>query len=137
MRYYSDELKQFFDTEESLLSAEETARQKQESAKATKAKYAKAVEDADKAVDNAYEALKNAKAEVQKLQEEYDKKVDSIMNPVREHLKLMQKERADAIRAFNEKYGVYTTTYTGNKALNEFLKLDDFCNNFFDRRFFF
>ena len=137
MRYYSDELKQFFDTEESLLAAEETARQKQESAKATKAKYAKAIEEADKAVDDAYEALKNAKIEVEKLQKEYDEKVHSIMNPVREHLKLMQKERADAIRAFNEKYGVYTTTYTGNKALNEFMKLNDFCNNFFDRRFFF
>ena len=44
MRFYSDELKQFFDTEEALLSAEETAKQKKEAAKETKAKLAKAVE---------------------------------------------------------------------------------------------
>ena len=133
MRYYSDELKKFFDTEESLLAEEEKARVEAEEKKVTKAKLAKAVENADKALDNAYEALQNAKLEVEKLQQEYDEKVDSIMNPVIRHLKLMQKERADAIKAFNEKFGVYTTTYTGNEAFNELVKMEKIFDNIFKR----
>lgn len=133
MKFYSEELKKFFDTEEQCIAEEERSRVEAEEKKVTKAKLAKAIEEADKALDNAYEDLKNAKLEVEKLQQEYDEKVDSIMNPVREHLKLMQKERADAIKEFNEKFGVYTTTYTGNEALNEMLKMDKIFDNFFKR----
>ena len=137
MKFYSEELKQFFDTEEKCLAEEEKARIKAEEKKITKAKLAKAVEDADKALDNAYESLEKAKTEVKELQKEYDAKVDAIMNPVIEHLKLMQKERADAIKLFNDKFGVYTTTYSGNEALNEMLKMDKIFDNFFNfQRFY-
>ena len=136
MRFYSDELKQFFDTEEALLSAEETAKQKKEAAKETKAKLAKAVEDADKALDDAYVALDEAKKEVEKLQKEYNEKVDAIMNPARDLIKECTKNRAEAIRAFNEKFGVYTTTYTGNKALNEMLKIDKLMDSMFKKFWF-
>ena len=136
MRYYSDELKQFFDTEEKLLAEEEKARQATEEKKITKAKLAKAVEDADRALDNAYESLEKAKAEVEELQKEYDAKVDAIMNPVKDHLKLMQRQRADAIKAFNDKFGVYTTTYTGNKALNEMIKMEKIFDNIFKRFYY-
>lgn len=135
MKFYSEELKQFFDTEEKCLAEEEKARVAAEEKKVTKAKLAKAVEDADRALDNAYESLEKAKAEVEKLQKEYDAKVDAIMNPVKDHLKLMQRQRADAIKQFNDKFGVYTTTYTGNKALNEMIKMDKIFDNIF-RRFY-
>ena len=61
MKFYSEELKQFFDTEEKCLAEEEKARIKAEEKKITKAKLAKAVEDADKALDKAYEDLEEAK----------------------------------------------------------------------------
>lgn len=133
MRYYSDELKKFFDTEESLLAEEEKARVEAEEKKITKAKLAKAVEDADKALDNAYECLGEAKKKVAELQKEYDEKVDAIMNPARDLIKECTKARAEAIKAFNDKFGVYTTTYTGNKALNEFAKTANMIDQFWKR----
>lgn len=136
MRYYSDELKKFFDTEEKLLAEEEAARVAAEEKKVTKAKLAKAVEDADKALDNAYECLEEAKKKVAELQKEYDEKIDAIMNPARDLIKECTKARADAIKAFNDKFGVYTTTYTGNKALNEMLKMDKIFDNIFNRFYY-
>ena len=128
MRFYSDELKEFFDTQEQCLAAEETARVEAEEKKVTKAKLAKAIDDADKALDEAYEGLKLAKEQVEELQKEYDSKVDEIMNPAHDRIKECTKARADAIKEFNDKFGVYTTTYTGNKVLQEFVKMDDAFN---------
>lgn len=133
MRYYSDELKQFFDTEEKLLAEEEKARVEAEEKKVTKAKLAKAVEDADKALDNAYECLEGAKKKVAELQKEYDEKVDAIMNPARDLIKECTRARAEAIKAFNDNFGVYTTTYSGNKALNEFAKTANIIDQFWKR----
>lgn len=133
MRYYSDELKKFFNTEESLLAEEEKARVEAEEKKVTKAKLAKAVEDADKDLDEAYAGLEAAKQQVAELQKEYDEKVDAIMNPARDLIKKCTKARADAIKAFNDKFGVYTTTYTGNKALNEMIKTEKIFDNIFKR----
>lgn len=136
MRYYSDELKEFFDTEESLLAEEEKARVEAEEKKVTKAKLAKAVEDADKNLDEAYAGLEAAKQQVAELQKEYDEKVDAIMNPARDLIKECAKARAAAIKSFNDKFGVYTTTYTGNKALNEMVKMEKIFDNIFKRFYY-
>ena len=136
MRYYSDELKQFFDTEEKLLAEEEKARQAAEEKKVTKAKLAKAVEDAEKDLDEAYAGLKSAEEKVGELQKEYDAKVDAIMTPAHDRIKECAKARAEAIKKFNDKFGVYTTTYSGNKALNEFAKIDDMINQFWKRFYY-
>jgi DNA repair ATPase RecN len=133
MKFYSEELKEFFDTEEQCLAEEEKARVEAEEKKVTKAKLAKAIEDADKDLDEACAGLEVAKQQVAELQKEYDEKVDAIMNPARDLIKECTKARADAIKAFNDKFGVYTTTYTGNKALNEFAKLDNMMNQLWKR----
>lgn len=133
MRFYSDDLKKFFDTEEQCLAEEEKARIEAEEKKVTKAKLAKAVEDAEKDLDEAYENLKWAKEKVAELQKEYDEKVDAIMNPVQNEIKECTKARADAIKEFNDNFGVYTTTYTGNKALNELAKAEEMLNKFWKR----
>lgn len=133
MKFYSEELKRFFDTEEQCLAEEEKARQKAEEKKVTKAKLAKAIEDAEKDLDEAYAGLEEAKQKVAELQKEYDEKVDAIMNPARDLIKECTKNRAEAIKTFNEKFGVYTTTYTGNKALNEMVKMDKIFDNLFNK----
>ena len=133
MRFYSDELKKFFDTEEQCLAEEEKARQEAEEKKITKAKLAKAVEDADKDLDEAYAGLEEAKKQVAELQKEYDEKVDAIMNPAYDLIKECTKARANAIKQFNDNFGVYTTTYTGNKALNEFAKTASMIDQFWKR----
>jgi len=136
MRFYSDELKRFFETEEECLSAEEQARVAAEEKKVTKAKLAKAVEDADKALDKAYENLKLAEEQVAKLQKEYDDKVDAIMTPAHDEIKACAKARAEAIKDFNDNFGAYTTTYSGNKAIQELDKLDSMINQFWKRFYF-
>ena len=130
MKFYSEALKQFFDTEADCLSAEETARQEAESKKATKAKYAKAVKDAEEALKAAYKKVADARDAVRELQKEYDERVDAIMDPALEEAKQCLNARKEAIRAFNEKYGTYTTTYTGNEALQEY---ESIMKNFFNR----
>jgi hypothetical protein len=80
--------------------------------------------------------LEEAKKQVAELQKEYDAKVDDIMNPVYNEVKECTKNRADAIKNFNDKYGVYTTTYNGNKALNEMLKMEKLLNNMFKKFYF-
>lgn len=125
MRYYSDELKKFFDSEKECRDAELKAKEAVERNKVTKASMAKAVEEADKQVELAYEELEQAKAKVKELQKKYDAEVDSIMNPVMETINKRVEDRTKAIQEFNKKFGVYTTTYSGNKAINEFLKTSD------------
>lgn len=136
MKFYSEELKKFFETEEQCLAEEEKARVAAEEKKVTKAKLAKAVEDADKALDKAYENLKAAEEQVAKLQKEYDDKVDAIMTPAHDEIKACAKARAEAIKDFNDNFGVYTTTYSGNKALNEFAKVENMINQFWKRFYF-
>ena len=133
MRFYSDELKRFFDTAEKCMAAEEEARVAAEEKKVTKAKLAKAVEDADKALDLAYEELGKAKAQAEELQKEYTEKVHSVMAPARDKIKECATARAAAIKEFNDNFGVYTTTYSGNKALNELSKIDNMVNQFWKR----
>lgn len=132
MRFYSDELKKFFDTEAQCLAEEEKARVVAEEKKVTKAKLAKAVEDADKALDSAYEAFESAKKKVAELQKEYDAKVDAIMTPTRELITECIRNRAETIRQFNDKFGPYTTTYIGNKAVNEMFKATNLFDNLFN-----
>lgn len=131
MRYYSDTLKKFFDTEEQCLTAEQTDAQEKELAKVTKAKLAKAVDDADKAVDDAYKGFSEAKDKVAELQKEYDNKVDEILNPAKDKVLSALNARREAIVNFNKKYGPYTTVYTGDKATNELSKLISNFNKMF------
>lgn len=133
MKFYSEQLKQFFDTEEQCLAEEEKARNAAEEKKITKAKLAKAVDDAEKDLDEAYTGLEEAKKQVAELQKEYDAKVDAIMNPAIDRIKECVAARAAAIKNFNDNFGVYTTTYTGNKALNELAKMDKIFDNIFSR----
>lgn len=128
MKFYSEELKKFFETQEQCLAAEEKARIDAEEKNITKAKLAKAIDDAEKLVDEAYEELELAKKQVCELQAEYDAKVDNIMTPAVNKVSESTKIRAEAIKKFNDNYGVYTTTYTGNKALNEYLKIENMMN---------
>ena len=122
MRYYSDELKKFFETEKECKDAEAKAKELAEKNKSTKATMAKAVEEADLRLDLAYKELEQAKKHVKELQKMYDAEVDNVMNPVMENINKCLDDRQKAIQAFNQKFGAYTTTDSGNTAIDEFLK---------------
>jgi hypothetical protein len=140
MRYYSDELKKFFDTEEECKKAESLAQTDKQLKKVKKTAMAKAVEEAETSLDNAYKEFEDAKkrveelqkefdAKVAEIQQEYDSQVDAIMNPARGKVKECLKTREDAIKSFNKEFGTYTTTYTGDKA---FSMIDKLLESFFN-----
>ena len=67
------------------------------------------MEEYEKAKDKAAEILDKSNAEVEK-----------ILKDAKDVIKKAEEERYKAIRLFNEKFGAYTTTYNGEKALKEF-----------------
>lgn len=138
MKYFSEKLNKAFDTEQLCLDAEaqyekEQAEQKkkEELAIATKKEMANAIEKADQEIDMAYDSYNKAVKQVEELKKEYDKKAEEILKPAREAIKDAQKKRFNALKEFNQKYGTYTKTYTGDKALKEFNRLDSLFDVFF------
>ena len=143
MKYFSEMLNKFFDEEKELTEAEANYEKLQQEKEEEKAKekqnkklMAQAIEEADKEIDEAQEnyirATKEAKELIKQSTEEADKK---LIIPAQERLKDARQKRYDAIKQFNEKYGPYSVTYTGNKAYTEFKRNYDFINQFFDNFF--
>ena len=122
MKYYSEKLGKLFDTSAELEEKEALYVKEQTTKAATKSKLAKEVSEAQEALDAAYDAFELAKKEVAELQKEYDKKVDEILDPVVENVRKCNERKAKAIKQFNDAYGPYTTTYTGDRALKEWAK---------------
>ena len=126
MKYYSEELKKVFDTKEELEKAEEQKKQelvKKENAAAIvskeKKELAKKIETADQELTEAYSNLDAAREKAREIQKEALKKIEDILRPAEEEVKSAQCRKLDAVREFNKKYGVFTTTLTGQKAAEE------------------
>lgn len=131
MKYYSEVLHKTFDNEKECLKAEETFAEQQkkevaakkaeeEALSKTKKELAKAIEEADKAIDEANKLYDVAQDEAAKILEESNKQVTDILEAARGKVAEAHKQKLEAVRAFNEKFGAYTTTVTGQKAVDEF-----------------
>ena len=138
MKYYSEKLNKTFDTEADCLAAEKkheeelAAKKKQEEqALATKKELAKEIESAEEKVNLAYKDYDAAVEAVKKLREEFNKKAEEILNPAKEAISKAQEDRYKAIRAFNERYGVYTTTLSGDKAAKELDRITHWIDSVF------
>lgn len=77
--------------------------------------------------------------EYEKVREEARKKVATAQEEAKQMLKEAEEkyseasnERYKAIQNFNEEFGVYTTTYTGKKALEEYNRVSRSMNRFFN-----
>lgn len=132
MKYYSEILKKMYDSEKDLLEAEKKSADLKEKVEATKKALAKKVQDADARLDVARDAYKEAEEEAAKILEEAISKIKDIIEPAKEEIKDAKYARAEAIREFNSKYGAYTTTYNGEKALKEYESFVDQINNTFE-----
>lgn len=140
MKYYSEELDQFFDSEKDLQEAEKECLKenatdcgvgcdldgyevkeldKELSNVKSKKELADDVEKSDEALKEARELYDIAEHQVQELSKEYLAKVDAIMKEAKERLKKAETDRYNAIKAFNDSYGVYRVTYTGTKAAED------------------
>ena len=148
MRYYSDLTKKMYDTEKELCEAEdcyknEQEKKLQESTKVSnrKKELAKNVQDADDKVIAARNAYDIALQDIEKLSKEYTKKCDSIMDEAKKALNDAEREKYEAVLAFNKEFGPYTTTYTGEKASEQFNRiskqLERSCSKLFNDIFWF
>lgn len=139
MKYYSDLTKKIYESEKELNEAEEQVR-KEEAEKEKKAslvskdkkELANAIDRAEVALDEAYKNLDVARESARDVQKEALKQIERILRPAEERVKQAQAEKLDAVRKFNEKYGVYTTTLTGAKAAEEMSRVWRAFDKFFD-----
>lgn len=135
MKYYSEILKKNFDTVEACNAAEKECQELQTKQTNEKKTLAKAVQDAEAKVDTAYKNIDAVTEKAKELSDKYLKELNEMLDPAKAALKEAQAERVNAIREFNNKFGVYTTHYTGDKAVDEFTRttrmLNEFCKRFF------
>lgn len=123
MKYYSEVLKKVFDTPEALKEAEADSKRAEVKKEETRKALAARVEQAQSCIDKAYEDYDKALEEVQRILDDSNEKAEAIIKAAKEVVKDAESKKVEAIKAFNEKFGPYTTTYTGDKAKHEFDKL--------------
>lgn len=152
--FMSDILGKTFDSEEECIKAEKEHEAKllvEEDAKKKVSKeisaqkklladnIAKADEELTKALE-AYEVSKNdvkdlydeARDEINDIISEVKAEAEEILAPTRSAVKDAQKAKLDAVSAFNKKFGAYEVKYTGEKAMNEYHRITNYVNSYFN-----
>lgn len=135
MKYYSETLKQLFDTEDALLSAEVEAAKEKAAKEETKKSVAKEIEDAEVAVDNAYKALEEAKKVCAEILESSNKQVSDILENAKRTVADAEEARASAIKKFNKQFGPYQANYSGERAVREAERVNKLINGMFGLMF--
>ena len=140
--FYSKVLNKPFDTVEKLKQAEaaynEQVKKEQEQKLAveqTKKKLAKACEAAEDAVSAAYEELKKAKEKAAEILNKSNAEVEAILKQAKDKVHEAEQARSVAIKNFNNAYGPYTVSYTGEKAQKELDRFFDLFDDIFDSWF--
>lgn len=109
MKYYSDITKKLYETEDALQDAEQKLLEDQQNAKATKARYAKAIDDAEERLAVATqvydEAVKDFNLKCTQLRKE-------LLDPAQKEIAEANEAKYQALKEFSERYGVYTKYYT-------------------------
>ena len=144
MKYYSEITKKNYNSEKECLEAEKqhALKSNEESKKQTelsirKKQLAKAIEEADEKVTQANKEYNVAKAEAKKVAQEADKKIDEIFTDAENKIKEAEQEKFKLIQKWNEEFGTYNKTYTGQKALEEYERVTSrFFNDFFKHFWF-
>ena len=132
MKYYSESLKKFYDSESDLLKAEEEEKKQQAIAETSRKEMAKNIEEANTRIDKAYQEYEVAKKKVEDLIAETRQKVKSILDPAKKEISDAENARMEAIKEFNEKYGVYTETFSGDKAVEQYNRVLNQFNSTFE-----
>lgn len=132
MKYYSENLKKFYDSEQELLDAEKKANEQKEIAELSRKEMAKKVELANSRIDLAYSNYEEAKKQVAEIVEEAKNKIKELIEPAKKEIRDAQNERLEAIREFNSKYGVYTETYSGDKAIEQYNRVINHFDSIFE-----
>lgn len=161
MKYYSEIIEEFFDSEEELKHAEEVYDEKAVTVKKEpekirdaqnkitkdesdvskqKKELANKIDEADDNLRKAEEAYDLAQEEAKSIMQKARKEVSEIINPAADAVREAQKSKLHAIQDFNNKFGKYSVIYTGDKAYAEWRRsrslFDDFFNSLSSFRFF-
>lgn len=143
MKYYSEKLDEIFESEKELNDAEsailkkEAEEEKQLSlTKKEKKELAKAVDEAEEKLNEAYSNYDVAREEASKIMAEAKEKCKEILEPAKTAIKEAERAKWDAIVAFNGKFGRYMKVYTGDEALREFKKANNWLDNLFNSLWF-
>ena len=123
MKFYSEKTKKLYETEEELKIAEEALQAAKDSRELTRKQLAKKIEEAQERVHRAEEAYTDVEKQVEALIEETKKTIEQMYEEPTKELRDAQKNRVNAIREFNDKFGVYTISYSGDEAEKEFDRL--------------
>ena len=143
MKYFSEVTNKYYDSEQECLEAEkkfEEEKKKSELAIAEKksaiSKRKKELSDSitlsDKKVEYAYKELETARTEADKIVKEAREKANSLVKEAVKKVEAETSERAKQIAKFNEEFGPYTVTYTGNMAEEEYNRIIHRINEMFD-----
>ena len=134
MKFYSEKLEKFFDSEAECKKAEEedlntllsmpyqecdTTINVEKADSKDRKQYAKKIEEADKALEEEYVKYEEAKKKIIQLKKKCDEECEKILFDAKKELKVAQDKKFAAVQKFNEKFGPYTISYTGDKALKE------------------
>ena len=68
----------------------------------------------------------------EKIINEAKKQVKNILDPAKKEISDAENARMEAIKEFNEKYGVYTETFSGDKAVEQYNRVLNQFNSTFE-----
>lgn len=135
MKYYSEKLDKLFESEKLLVEEEKKydlakAKEEKEQQKymASKKEMASKIENANAEIENARENYAKIYDEAQKKIETAKAEAEKMLIPARAKVKDAQYKKYMAVKEFNQNYGPYTVSYTGEKAYNEFRRNSDWLN---------
>jgi len=131
MKFYSEKLNKLFDSEKELKSAEKAFDEKNLVTENTKKELSKRIEAAEDAVDAAHKNYEVVKQEAAKLMDESNKQIANMLNEAKEKITSAEKDRTDAIVAFNQQFGTYRANYTGERAKRESERINQMVNDMF------
>ena len=97
---------------------------------------ANAIEKANSEIDDARENYAKVYKEADELVKKARKEAEDLLKPAKEKIEEAQQKKYDAVKRFNDKYGTYTVSYTGEKAYNEFKRNSDWFDYIFNKLFF-
>lgn len=153
VKFYSDLLNTYFDTQEDAEQAEKDLNKEEEKKepaveepKNEKKALAKKISELDEKVEQAHAEYDATRSTVFELYEEKAREAEQILKEAKDDaLKILKdarkkvddalSERYSAICEFNDKFGVYTKQYSGKKAAEEFMRWMNTFNDIFGKEF--
>lgn len=131
MKFYSEKLNKMFDSEKELVAEEKIFDDKNLIKENTKKELSNRIEAAECAVDAAHKNYDAVRQEAAKLMEESNQQIQNMLNKAKERITQAEKERTDAIVAFNQQFGTYRANYTGERAKRESERINKMVDDMF------